>query len=73
MLTTPFLHPNPHFIAYNAIRGTVTFVNTQNLKHFPGHLLSMLSTQITAKHYFSMVDSKFKTYPSNTIQILIDG
>lgn len=52
MLTTPFLHPNPHFIAYNAIRGTVTFVNTQNLKHFPGHLLSMLSTQITAKHYF---------------------
>lgn len=52
MLTTPFLHPNPHFIAYNAIRGTVTFVNTQNLKHFPGHLLSMQSTQITAKHYF---------------------
>lgn len=52
MLTTPFLHPNPHFIAYNAIRGTVTFVNTTNLKHFPGHLLSMQSTQITSKHYF---------------------
>ncbi|KAI5955105.1 hypothetical protein KGF54_001666 [Candida jiufengensis] len=52
MLTSPFLQPNPHFITYNAIRGTVTYMDTSNLGDFPGHLLSMISTQISPRHYF---------------------
>ncbi|CAI5759329.1 unnamed protein product [Candida verbasci] len=52
ILLSPFMQPNTHFVAYNTSRGTVTYLDTSQMKDFPGQFSSMISTQITPRHFF---------------------
>lgn len=61
ILTNPFMNQNQHFFAFNPARGTITYLDTINLKDFPCHLNSLVSTQISQRHVFFYGGFELKT------------
>ncbi|KAK6896771.1 Guanine nucleotide-binding protein subunit beta 1 [Candida tropicalis] len=52
ILTNPYMIPHPHFLQYNATRGSVTYLDTSEMEDFPGRFSGMASTRISPQHFF---------------------
>ena len=73
ILTNPYMIPHPHFLQYNATRGSVTYLDTSEMEDFPGRFSGMASTRISPQHFFFYGGFELKDKSVKHIEKMICG
>lgn len=68
ILTNPYMIPHPHFLQYNATRGSVTYLDTSEMEDFPDDFPVWHPQESRHSISSSMVDLNSKTSQLNTLK-----